>query len=116
LRLGYSGRAGIALAKAQAWLKKSPEDVTTATNLEWHLAYTEYLVGIGNLDKGLQYFGNASHIASQNADLIAAKQSGSKFTNRVMANRVIADAAYVSSLIAFERVSATSIHRCAFQR
>jgi separase len=104
--LGYSGKAGLAFAKADAWLKKSPDEVTTATKLEWHLAYTEYLVGIGNLDKGLQYFGDAGLIATQDAELAKAKQPDAKFTSRMMVNRLTAEAAYVSSLIAFERVSA----------
>lgn len=106
LRLGYSGKAGLSLGKAQAYLKKAEEDVTTATQLEWHLAYTEYLVGIGNLDKGLQYFDAANSIASKDDEFNSAKVSGARIAKRVFVNRVIADAAYVTSLIAFEKGNA----------
>jgi len=105
LRLGYSGKAGMSLGRAQAWLKKLGDDITTAIKLEWHLAYTEYLVGIGNLDQGLQYFDVAGQIASQDGDFEACKTSSSGSLKRVKVNRTIADAAYVSSLLAFEKVS-----------
>lgn len=49
LRMGYSGKAGIALAKARSWTAK--EGVWEETKVLWHLAYTEYLVGIGNMEK-----------------------------------------------------------------
>jgi separase len=102
--MGYSGKAGMSLGKAQDWLKKMPEEVSTATQLQWHLAYTEYLVTIGNLDKGLQYFNAASNIAERDEELLAAKNSGAKVAKRVRVNRIIADAAYITSLIAFETV------------
>jgi len=95
----------MSLARAQAWLKKLGDDVTTATKLEWHLAYTEYLVGIGNLDKGLQYFDVAGQMASQDEDFELSKTSSNGSLKRVKVNRAIADAAYVSSLLAFEKVS-----------
>lgn len=105
LRLGYSGKAGISMGKARSHLEKQ-DDITTATRLEWHLAYVEYLVSIGNFDRGLQYFHAANAIASQDGELTSAKASGATVMKRVIVNRVIADAAYVTSLIAFEKVSA----------
>ncbi|KAF8247424.1 hypothetical protein K440DRAFT_584672 [Wilcoxina mikolae CBS 423.85] len=106
LRLGYSGKAGMSIGKAQVWLKRSEDNITTATQLEWHLAYTEYLVGIGNLEKGLQCFYAANIIASQDEDLSSAKSSGAKIAERIRVNMIIADAAYVTSLIAFEKGNA----------
>jgi separase len=96
----------MSIGKAQVWLKKSEDNITTATKLELHLAYTEYLVGIGNLEKGLKCFDAANTIASQDKDLSSAKRSDAKITERVKVNMTIADAAYVTSLIAFEKVSA----------
>lgn len=47
--MGYTGKAGIALAKAQNWEKK--EGVQNNIRVQWHLAYTEYLVAIQNIKK-----------------------------------------------------------------
>lgn len=49
LRMGYSGKAGMMLAKASSWTEK--DGVWEESRVRWHVAYTEYLVGIGNLEK-----------------------------------------------------------------
>jgi separase len=49
LRLGYSGKAGLALAKAEGYLEKLGG--SSQAKLQWHLAYAEYLVELGNIDK-----------------------------------------------------------------
>lgn len=49
LRLGYSGKAGLAFAKAEALL--SSEYASTEAKLRWHLGYAEYLLEIGNVAK-----------------------------------------------------------------
>src|SRR5437588_630065 len=49
LELGYSGKAGLSLAKAQNLLSSGP--VATDVKLQWHLAYAEYLLKIGNSEK-----------------------------------------------------------------
>jgi separase len=49
LRLGYSGKAGLALAKADPLV--SNQNVSTDAKLQWHLSYAEYLVHIGNTSK-----------------------------------------------------------------
>lgn len=48
-RLGYSGKAGTVLAKAQGILGAG--DVPTEAVLQWHLAYAEYMLVLGNLEK-----------------------------------------------------------------
>ncbi|KAI5810824.1 peptidase family C50-domain-containing protein, partial [Pyronema omphalodes] len=106
LRLGFSGKSGIAILKAQSLISKHPDLITTVTRLEWHLAYTEYLVSIGNLDKGVKYFEEANALAAKDEELAGAKASGAKIAKRVMVNRMVADAAYVTSLIAFEKGNA----------
>jgi separase len=45
LRLGYSGKAGLAFAKAELLLDAT---VSIETKLQWHIGYAEYLLGIGN--------------------------------------------------------------------
>ena len=49
LRLGYSGKAGLSFAKAEALL--SNEYTSTEAKLRWHIGYAEYLLGIGNVLK-----------------------------------------------------------------
>lgn len=49
LRLGYTGKAGTFLAKAEALFKHQTPSVET--NLRWHIAYAEYLARIGNTSK-----------------------------------------------------------------
>jgi separase len=46
LRLGYTGKAGLSLAKAEALVThRAP---STEARLRWHIAYAEYLARIGN--------------------------------------------------------------------
>ena len=49
LRLGYSGKAGLSLAKAEALVTRRMG--STEANLRWHIAYAEYLARIGNSAK-----------------------------------------------------------------
>jgi separase len=49
LRLGYSGKAGLAFAKAEVVL--SSRAASTDSKLCWHLGYAEYLLKIGNTPK-----------------------------------------------------------------
>jgi separase len=49
LRLGYTGKAGLSLAKAE--LLVSWQKISTEANLRWHTAYAEYVFRIGNADK-----------------------------------------------------------------
>lgn len=46
LRLGYTGQAGMSLAKAEALITRQTS--STEAKLRWHIAYAEYLVRIGN--------------------------------------------------------------------
>ncbi|KAG0639234.1 peptidase family C50-domain-containing protein [Tuber brumale] len=103
LRLGYSGRSGMTMAKAQALMKKDQANVSTVTILQWHMAYTEYLVNIGNLEKAEEYLEAASNILEGDQDLNYARMSGARIAKRVKLNRIIADAAYVMSLLTFEK-------------
>jgi len=57
LRLGYTGKAGLSLAKAEILITR--QTVLTESKLKWHTAYAEYLFRIGNIDKWYVF-----HIAS----------------------------------------------------
>ena len=48
-RLGYSGKAGLALSRATRYVDSG--DGATEIRVRWHLAYAEYLVEIGNFEK-----------------------------------------------------------------
>lgn len=47
LQLGYSGKAGLALDKAQSYSMRS--DLAAKTDL--HIAYSQYMLALGNLEK-----------------------------------------------------------------
>jgi separase len=49
LLLGYTGKAGLCLAKAEALVERQTSSIEA--RLRWHIAYAEYLVGIGNTTK-----------------------------------------------------------------
>jgi separase len=49
LRLGYSGKAGLSLAKAEILIQR--QSVSIESTLKWHTAYAEYLFRIGSTDK-----------------------------------------------------------------
>jgi separase len=49
LQLGYSGKAGLALDRAQNYSHQN--GVAPATMVQLHLSYSEYLLAIGNFDK-----------------------------------------------------------------
>jgi separase len=49
LRLGYTGKAGLSLAKAELLINR--QRISTEASLRWHTAYAEYVFRIGNADK-----------------------------------------------------------------
>ncbi len=49
LRLGYSGKAGLSLSKARSSLQNV--EGSTSLEIECHLAYAEYFLEIGNLER-----------------------------------------------------------------
>lgn len=51
LRLGYSGKAGVALDKAQSHSKRP--GASYQAQIRYSLAHAEYLLSIGNLERGL---------------------------------------------------------------
>jgi separase len=53
LRLGYTGKAGMSLAKAETLV--AHQALSTEAKLRWHIAYTEYLARLGNLSKGSEF-------------------------------------------------------------
>lgn len=95
----------MALAKALALINKKPTGLSSTTILQCHLAYSEYFININNLEKAEEHFVTASALVSEDEELTGAKVSGARIAKRVKINRIIADAAYVMSLLAFEKAS-----------
>lgn len=95
----------MALAKALALINKEPTGLSSTTILQCHLAYSEYFININNLEKAEEHFITASALVSEDEELTGAKISGARIAKRVKINRIIADAAYVMSLLAFEKAS-----------
>lgn len=113
LRLGYSGKAGLAFAKAE--ILASNGAASTEARLRWHLAYAEYMLIIGNTKKryvGPVPFFDASLTSTSESTLAAAEalaksdpefmdlaKSSTTLSGRMTFYRVVTDACYVSSLL-----------------
>lgn len=116
MRLGYSGKAGLTLAKAEGLLGSAA--VSTEAKLKWHLAYAEYLLGVGNVERRydlcLWYYGRTLTQDSQ-FTLLAAENMGVKdealnelskptagLSGRIRFMALVSSAAYVHSLLAMQ--------------
>lgn len=95
----------MALAKALALINKAPTGLSSTTVLQCHLAYSEYFININNLEKAEEHFVTASALVNEDEELMGAKISGARIAKRVKINRIIADAAYIMSLLTFEKAS-----------
>ncbi|KAI9786076.1 MAG: hypothetical protein M1816_008104 [Peltula sp. TS41687] len=101
LNLGYSGRAGLALNKAQTFIRES--SLTTSVTLSWHLVYAEYLIVLGSTDKCLECLAEAKALANNDSNYQKHGEPTASFIIRTDVNRLMADAYYVSSRAASER-------------
>lgn len=91
--------------KALALVNKAPARLSAVTVLQCHLVYSEYFININNLEKAEEHFTIARALVDEDEELSSAKVSGARIAKRVKVNRVIADASYVMSLLAFEKAS-----------
>ncbi|USP82455.1 hypothetical protein yc1106_09729 [Curvularia clavata] len=98
LRLGYTGKAGLCLAKAEALM--ACRTCTVDAKLEWHLAYAEYLLGVGNTAKCSTIMANAQSIALGDNQFLDLAKPTTTLSGRLRFNRIVADASYVQSLFA----------------
>ncbi|KAL7779436.1 hypothetical protein CFE70_008939 [Pyrenophora teres f. teres 0-1] len=98
LRLGYTGKAGLSLAKAEALIQR--RTCSVEARLQWHLAYAEYLLGIGNTAKCSNIMSNAQSIALADNQCMNLAKPTTTLSGRLRFNRILADASYVQSLLA----------------
>ncbi|GME37586.1 Peptidase C50 separase [Neofusicoccum parvum] len=96
-RLGYSGKAGTALAKSQGILEAG--DVPTEAMLQWHLAYAEYMLVLGNLDKCGETLSAARALAENDPTVSAMTQPTASFSTRLRYNKLLSEASHVYSLL-----------------
>ncbi|KAF1958587.1 hypothetical protein CC80DRAFT_490435 [Byssothecium circinans] len=97
LRLGYSGKAGLAFAKAEMMI--TGKTTSTEAKLKWHLAYAEYLLTIGNAVKSGNILSAAQAVALDDQEFMDLSKSSTTLPGRLRFNRILADACYVSSLL-----------------
>ncbi|KAL1612722.1 separin protein [Paraconiothyrium brasiliense] len=95
LRLGYSGKAGLAFAKAGVLLNQT---ASVEAKLRWHIGYAEYLLIIGNASKCDSTLSAADTLARNNSTFTDLSKSSTSLSGRMIFNRIIAEACYVSSL------------------
>ncbi|KAF2691649.1 cell division-associated protein-like protein [Lentithecium fluviatile CBS 122367] len=98
LHLGYSGKAGMAFAKAELLITN--RSVSTEAKLRWHLGYAEYLLKIGNTSKSESVLSKAHAVAQGDKDFMSLTKPSTTLSGRLRFNRILADACFVSSLLA----------------
>ncbi|KAF2632601.1 hypothetical protein BU25DRAFT_487063 [Macroventuria anomochaeta] len=113
LRLGYTGKAGLSLAKAEILIDR--QTVSTESKLKWHTAYAEYLFRIGNIDKCASILSAAESIARDDALFVDLSKSSATISQRLRYNSILANACYVYSLLASSKGSHKEAARYAKQ-
>ncbi|KAF1933938.1 uncharacterized protein M421DRAFT_50129 [Didymella exigua CBS 183.55] len=98
LRLGYTGQAGLSLAKAELLVVR--QTALTEAKLKWYTAYAEYLFRIGNTEKCATTLATAESIARNDAAFMDLSTSSATISQRLRYNSVLANACYVYSLLA----------------
>ncbi|KAF1841599.1 uncharacterized protein K460DRAFT_344546 [Cucurbitaria berberidis CBS 394.84] len=98
LRLGYTGKAGLSFAKAEALIAR--QSTSTETKLRWYIGYAEYLLGIGNITKCETIMADAHSVALADQQFMVLAKPSTPLSGRLRFNRILADASYVYSLLA----------------
>jgi separase len=100
LRLGSSGKAGLLLAKIESLT--SQQGVSTEAALRWYLAYAEYSLVIGNIDKCGETLNSAEALAKDAPELNDLAGSNGTIISRIKLTRLLADASYICSRFKLE--------------
>lgn len=99
LRLGYSGKAGLALDRAQTYSHQN--GVTSSTLLQLHLTYSEYLLAIGNHEKSEEHLLRAQTVSSAEKD--SELKLPVTLERRTVENQLVSNAYLIYSMLALER-------------
>ncbi|KAF2089265.1 hypothetical protein K490DRAFT_37691 [Saccharata proteae CBS 121410] len=100
LHLGYSGHAGLTLAKAQGIINSN--NLSIETILQWHLSYAEYTLAIGNSERCLETLATAQDLAASSPAIADMSKSTASLSSRIRYNQLLADASYVHSLVSLD--------------
>ncbi|KAI9886715.1 MAG: Strongly-conserved Zn-finger binding protein (TFIIIA) [Watsoniomyces obsoletus] len=103
LKLGYSGKAGVALTKAHQAIQRS--SVSNEANLRWNLVYAEYVLILGNSEKCVDHLTASQKIAQDSPELENGRGPTATLTKRTETTRLTADACYAFSRLASEKGS-----------
>ena len=101
LQLGYSGKAGLALDRAQSYSHEN--GVSSTTLLQLHLSYSEYLLGIGNYEKSEEHLIRAKAISS--AEVEHEFSPPNTLEHRTRDKQLLSTAYLIYSILALERGS-----------
>ncbi|KAF1366047.1 hypothetical protein EJ07DRAFT_161095 [Lizonia empirigonia] len=113
LHLGYSGKAGLSLAKAEILINR--QNVSTEPKLIWHISYAEYLFRIGNTDKCASILAAAECFARADTSFMDLAKSSATVSQRLRYNSILANACYVYSLLTASKGSHKEAARYAKQ-
>ncbi|KAG0646754.1 Separase [Hyphodiscus hymeniophilus] len=98
LHLGYSGKAGLALDRAQNYSCRN--GISTAALLQLHLSCSQYLFQIGNYDKSEEHLHQAHTIFITDEE--SEFRRPSTFEQRNIEKQLLSDAYLVQSMLALE--------------
>jgi separase len=101
LQLGYSGKAGLALDRAQTYSHQN--GVSSTALLQLHLSYSEYMLGIGNYEKSEEHLIRAQAIFSVEAE--SKSKTPVTLDQRTRDKQFLSQAYMVYSVLALERGS-----------
>ncbi|QSZ30581.1 hypothetical protein DSL72_000137 [Monilinia vaccinii-corymbosi] len=99
LQLGYSGKAGLALDKAQSYSLRS--DLSAKTDL--HIAYSQYMLALGNLEKCQFHLECAEGAFILERKEIEEDKSPLSLQEKTRLNCVVAKASLIRSMLAIEQ-------------
>ncbi|KAG9247297.1 peptidase family C50-domain-containing protein [Calycina marina] len=102
LELGYSGKAGLSFDKAESYSHQN--GVSSQTTLQLYLAYSEYLLVIGNYTKSEEYLLRAQVCYDKGADFTISMPTS--LHQKTMQHQIIAKAYLLYSKLAMERGAA----------
>jgi separase len=93
LRLGYSGKAGLLLAKTEPLLEQS--DTRSDVIVRWYLTYAEYALEIGNTERCEEALHKVEKCAMDSAEFASMSGPTATSSSRLRLSRLLADASDV---------------------
>ncbi|PQE05426.1 hypothetical protein CJF31_00010928 [Rutstroemia sp. NJR-2017a BVV2] len=101
LQLGYSGKAGLSLDKAQRY--SSDNDVSHRTRSDLHIAYSQYMLALGNLEQCQQYLTSAEGFFQEDRATVGGKDARLTLQEKTRMNCTSAKASFIRSMLAVEQ-------------